>query len=155
MDKLAEQRSGLVRRSSQFKRLFLLIIIVSLFSPTVFSATTKLFYFRNGVSGWKGGFATMEQCEKGARASKHLPGEYYCSVNRNQAWERRLGWRSAVSSATTKLFYFRNGVSGWKGGFATMEQCEKGARASRHLPGEYYCSVNRNQKLERRLAWRR
>ena len=72
-----------------------LVILISalLFASVANAATIKLFYFENGQRGWKGGFKTMEQCEKAARSNRLSPTQYYCGTQQNYDLERRLGWR--------------------------------------------------------------
>lgn len=55
---------------------------------------------------------------------------------------------------TIKLFYFENGLRGWKGGHKSIEACEKAARSNRLSPNQYYCSETQDYNLERRLGWR-
>jgi hypothetical protein len=65
-----------------------------------------------------------------------------------------LLFASVANAATIKLFYYENGQRGWKGGFQTMEQCERAAKSNRLSPTQYYCSTTQNYDLERRLGWR-
>lgn len=65
-----------------------------------------------------------------------------------------LLFSSAASAASIKLFYYQNGLRGWKGSFTTMGQCEKAARSNRLSPSQYYCAITQDYELERRLGWR-
>lgn len=69
------------------------LISASLFSSIASAASVKLFYFENGHRGWKGGFTTLEQCEKAARSNRLAPNRYYCATTQDYELERRLGWR--------------------------------------------------------------
>jgi|SaaInl8_135m_RNA_FD_contig_21_167253_length_398_multi_8_in_0_out_0_2 hypothetical protein len=66
---------------------------VLLFAATAHAGTIKLFYYDNGVRGWKGGHKTMGACEKVARSNRLSPTQYYCSEKQEYDKERRLGWR--------------------------------------------------------------
>jgi hypothetical protein len=69
------------------------IILVLFFSLSAWADSIKLFYSFNGVQGYKGGYSTIEQCEKSARSNRYSPTDYYCSDKQNYELERRLGWR--------------------------------------------------------------